>query len=1001
MEHSMRLQPSLKSNFEEQMDWFLQQRKHWRNIYGAKLPPETVNLWKDEDPPFSINPSRQVVKNPTIGSPDSAKLVPLMDFYRFTENILQQPFRRTAGVHSARKFEGKRTDPLEEMLKNIQEKQLYREKMMPISHQIPAQSEFPPKALENRNSSFYSNENASFSRSTEEETSKVANISISLCPEGDAIRRYSSKNLVTREDYDAWGGNVLLNMEDQDWKKEYSWTKDVKQINHEIFGNSSFRPKQMEVINAVLSQRDVFVMMPTGGGKSLCFQLPAVLSSGLTVVIMPLLSLMQDQMDQMNVLNIKCGSLYSTQSLETQNQLYDDLLHNRGINLLFVTPEKIGSSSRLLSILHTLNKDARLDRFAIDEAHCVSQWGNDFRPQYCELKKLRQDFPNVPLIGLTASATAAIVKDVITQLGMLKPIIFQLSFNRPNIRYEIRVKSKVRINEDVAALIKKQFMDLSGIIYCFSKRECEKMVETLLEKGLKAAFYHADVVADRREEVQRDWMNDDIQVIVATVAFGMGINKKNVRFVIHSAMPKSLENFYQESGRGGRDGIEAMSILFYDYYDKQRQNHLIQVTETESVFTSNQRDQKKKNEVNLLSMHFGEQFEGKCDVRCGNCRNRELYSVIARPCHEAIEKVISFIRECKKKRLDSGLTLIALREALLGKKSKRLQHMEKISYFNAFRKDKWSAEATDQLLHQMVIHQILYEKCVSSQNMFGAFTAYVDIGSAVNHHSLKEIQFFDTSLRNDASSSRFRKNSSIPETNFVTPFSSIQHLSVSTKSRQDLPHPLEFPHRTYEAITNSMENISVKKRHALVPVHKDYNNVAYSSKYPRLLFADKNSPEMLEVRSSSGTSASSSLSLSLSLKASLKGILNDLRKLLATEQSIKNASSIVSMEGIDEMIDRYGRRMIEKIREFLLENNLSQLVEEEHIGGFHAENTAVATRRVQEDYVYLGGLQRRHNCENLEQNQGQKEELRQFPSHNSVNTQNHNYDFNNRRAGQL
>ncbi|CBZ50960.1 hypothetical protein NCLIV_040350 [Neospora caninum Liverpool] len=575
-----------------------------------------------------------------------------------------------------------------------------------------------------------------------------------------ASSTFRSNFRVGRDDYDAWAaGNVRVNTASRNWEgdRSFEWDSKIHQCNQEVFGNRSFRPMQRAIINAVLSQRDVFVMMPTGGGKSLCFQLPAVVSGGVTVVVMPLVSLITDQLEQMQLLNVGCRAFAANQPWEEQKAVYDELRRGDGeINLLLVTPEKLKGSSLLRSCLHELNREGRLDRFAIDEAHCVSQWGNDFRPDYRQLQSLREEYPNVPLVALTATATKAVLQDVIAQLRMQEPVVFQGSFDRPNLRYEVRPKVTKRIIEDIATTIKTEFDGLSGIVYCLSRRECERVAEGLQKHArISAGFYHAQLDPEKREEIQRDWMNDDIKVIVATLAFGMGINKRDVRFVIHCAMPKCLENFYQESGRAGRNGDEASCILFYNYHDKQRQSHLIQLNSADGPSGCRRHDdgQASRNEENLLPMlayceeedecrrrfilrHFGEDFRGTCAVACDNCRRRATRVGPPRVmrCADEVAQILDLVRRCKADCPSFPLTLSSLRDLLLGKRNtRRGADVERLPHFGLLAKRAWSPETAFRLLKRLIIHQILHERCVTTSSSggssgFSGFTAYVDLG---------------------------------------------------------------------------------------------------------------------------------------------------------------------------------------------------------------------------------------------------------------------------------
>ena len=358
-----------------------------------------------------------------------------------------------------------------------------------------------------------------------------------------------------------------------EWRCSFPWSEQLAEVNRRVFGNESFLENQEPTMNATLSQRDVFCLMPTGGGKSLCFQLTALVTGGVTVVVMPLVSLMQDQSDQLLALGIETSMFTASTTVDEQRSIYADLEnHPPSTNLLFVTPEKITKSDRLLSCLELLNANGFLTKFTIDEAHCVSQWGHDFRKDYLSLRTLRKKFPTVPILALTATATSEVMNDVVRQLHMRRPVILRRSFDRPNLKFEVVPKVKKALVDDIARLIKTQFAGQCGIVYCLAKAECEQLADDLRRRGISATHYHAG--EEDRATIQRSWMNDVIHVIVATVAFGMGINKKDVRFVIHASLPKSLENYYQEAGRAGRDGFQAACILYYDYADKARLQHL-------------------------------------------------------------------------------------------------------------------------------------------------------------------------------------------------------------------------------------------------------------------------------------------------------------------------------------------------------------------------------------------------------------------------------------------
>lgn len=333
---------------------------------------------------------------------------------------------------------------------------------------------------------------------------------------------------------------------------------DADAILRQIFGYQQFRAGQSDIIDTVTGGRDCLVVMPTGGGKSLCYQIPALMLPGLTVVVSPLISLMKDQVDQLRLLGVEAGYLNSAQTAQEQQKVLEGC-HNNRIKLLYVAPERLLMSSFIRQL-----QQWQPSLLAVDEAHCISQWGHDFRPEYCAIGELRQHLPGVPVIALTATADNTTRSDICSRLRLSDPLIHISSFDRPNIRYTLVEKYKAF---DQLWMFVRGQKGQCGIIYCNSRNKVEDVAARLQKRGLSVAAYHAGLDNSQREWVQDAFLKDNLQVVVATVAFGMGINKSNVRFVAHFDIPRNIESYYQETGRAGRDGVSAEAVLFYDPAD--------------------------------------------------------------------------------------------------------------------------------------------------------------------------------------------------------------------------------------------------------------------------------------------------------------------------------------------------------------------------------------------------------------------------------------------------
>lgn len=567
--------------------------------------------------------------------------------------------------------------------------------------------------------------------------------------------------------------------------------KNPQEVLYKVFGYKTFRGKQQEIIEHILKGNDALVLMPTGGGKSLCFQIPALCFEGVTIVISPLIALMQDQVNALKQLGVRASVLNSTLDIE-QSRLVEEQIYKNELDLVYVSPERLNTESFL-----NLLKKSKISLFAIDEAHCVSQWGHDFRPEYTKFSQLKEYFPNVPRVALTATADEITRKDIVKNLNLENGKVFVSSFDRPNIEYTVKIKDNEK--KQLLNFIKYEHKDDSGIVYCISRKRVEEVADYLKKEGFNALPYHAGLNAKVREKNQEKFIKDESVIMVATIAFGMGIDKPDVRFVAHLDLPKSVESYYQETGRAGRDGLSSDAWMVYGLKD------IVQLMQFIDKSTASQEQKRIEHQklnaligyveaINcrrkILLDYFGEELKDDCK-NCDNC----LQPPVTYDATVDVQKVLSCIYRTQTERYGFGGGHIV--NILLGKddeKVKKFNH-DKLSTFG-IGKDVSEAQ------WKSIIRQVIILGFVDMDMQYSTLKTMAAANDVLRGKQKIELRKFILEAKTKAEKPARGRKSLLTADEDLELFNELKKLRLSIAREENMPPYIIFSDKTLIEMVN-------------------------------------------------------------------------------------------------------------------------------------------------------------------------------------------------------